>query len=264
MTDSVAILLVSTNEGHLVVPAIESLFTNRPHRDVQITMVDNASTDGVGEIVAARWPEVRVIVQDRKKGLAANLNRAVAETSAPYTMLCDADMIFEPGAIDALAGFLDSHPRAGIVKPKLVSPDGSPRPPARRWYTLSSLVALRGPWSRWTESSRPARSSLYADWDFGEARPVDWVPTAGAMVRRRAFDAVGGFDERFPYYFEDVDFSLNMHESGWEVWYTPEAVMVHLENRASSRTLSGAGLTHLSSLIKFWWKHKALRPKELG
>ena len=262
MTDKVAIILISTDEGHLLIPQLESLFEAPPNREIQVTVVDNASTDGARDQIVDRWPHVRLIVQDRREGLPTNLRRGMAETSSDYAMLCDADMLFHPGAVDALADFLDEHPAAGIVKPKLDSPDGVPRPPARRWYTVRSLVALRWPLSRWTENSKAARMSLYADWDFGEPRIVDWVPTAGVMVRRRAFDSVSGFDERFSYYFEDVDFCLRMHESGWEVWFTPAAVMVHLENRASVRVLSEAGRTHLRSMIKFWWKHKGLKPRK--
>lgn len=261
MTDRVAIILVSTDEGHLLIPQLQSLFEAPPRREIQVTVVDNASKDSARGQIVDRWPQVQLIVQPQREGLPTNLNRGMAETSSDYIMLCDADMLFQPGAVDALADFLDDHPGAGIVKPKLVSPDGVPRPPARRWYTVGSLVALRGPFSRWMEKSAAARTSLYGDWDFDEPRIVDWVPTAGVMVRRRAFDSIGGFDERFLYYFEDVDFCLRMHEAGWEVWFTPAAVMVHLENRASIRVLSEAGRTHLKSLIKFWWKHRGLRPR---
>lgn len=260
MTGDVAIILTSTDEGHLLVPAIESLFAHLPDRKHEVVVLDNASADRAGEDVTARWPEVRVITQPERRGLPANINRGMAETTSPYAMWCDADMIFRPGAVDLLAQFLDEHPRAGAVKPKLVSPEGTPRASARRWYTLGTLLALRGPWRPWTERSALVRRSVYADWDYTSPRSVDWLPFAGVMVRRESFDEVGGADERFPYYFEDVDFSLRLHLAGWERWCLPKAEMVHLENRASLKVLSKAGRLHMKALVKFLAKHGRMHP----
>lgn len=226
-----------------------------------MVVVDNSSTDGASAAVAERWPQATILNQTSRRSLAANLNLAMGATSTPYAMWCDADMLFKPNAVDLLAEFLDANPRAGIVKPKLVSPEGKLRASVRRWYTLGALLALRGPWSPLFPRTKVVRKSLYADWDYADARPVDWLPFAGVMVRRAAFEDIGGVDERFPFYFEDVDLSLRMDEAGWEVWCQPEAVMVHLENRASADVLSRAGGRHLVSLIKFWWKHKGLRPR---
>lgn len=261
MTEPLAIIFVTTDESHLLIPALESLFSALPRRPLELVVVDNASADGAAEKVAARWPQTKILTQTARKSLAANLNWAMAETSSAYAMWCDADMVFRPGAAEALAAFLDERPRAGMVKPKLLSPEGEVRASARRWYTPAALFALRGPWSRWTAGWKPVRTSLYADWDYLKARLVDWLPFAGVMVRRRAYEEIGEIDERFSFYFEDVDFSLRMHQAGWEVWCHPGAEMVHLENRASRNVISRAGWLHLDSLVKFWWKHKGLRPK---
>jgi GT2 family glycosyltransferase len=172
-------------------------------------------------------------------------------------------MLFKPGAVDALSNFLDEHRRAGIVKPKLLSDDGAVRASARRWYTIGTLLAVRGPWRQMTEQWTTVQKSRYADWDYHEPRLVDWLPFAGVMVRREAFQSVSGVDERFPFYFEDVDFSFRLHEAGWEVWCHPGAEMIHLENRASLEVFSRPGGRHLLSLLKFWWKHKGLRPPRL-
>lgn len=264
MTDSVAVIFVSTNEGHLLVPALDSLFATAPERGVELVVVDNASDDGLSRVVAERWPQARILVQRIRRSLAVNLNRAMTETSSPYAMWCDADMLFKPGAVDVLADFLDRGPRVGIVKPKLVSPDGALRAAARRWYTFGTLLALRGPWRARMAGRNSVRRNLYADWDYREARGVDWLPFAGAMVRREAYEAIGGVDERFPFYFEDVDFSLRLHEGGWEVWCLPFAEMVHFENRASAQVFSRAGWRHFVSFVKFWLKHKGLRPRRAG
>jgi GT2 family glycosyltransferase len=227
---------------------------------LQIVVVDNASTDGVAEEVHRRWPEITVLTQPWRQGLPANLNAGIRATSAPFVMLCNPDLLFPPGSVDALAAFLESTPRAGMAAPKLVSPSGDVRPSARRWYTVGSLVALKLPRDP-AAPPRPSEArSVYADWDYGRPRKVDWVPCPATMLRRSALREVGLMDERFRLYFDDVDISLRMYLGGWEVWCVPDAEIVHLEQRASVRSLTREWRWHLVSLGKFALKHKGLGP----
>lgn len=259
MLTTVALVFVSTNELAVLTRALESLDAHRPRHPLQIVVIDNASTDGLVEEMASRWPEITVLTQPWQLGLPANLNRGIRATSAPHVMLCNPDLRFEPGAVDALADFLDSHPRAGMAAPKLLSAEGDPHPSARRWYTLESLLALKLPWTPGDPPGAVARS-VYADWGYTEARVVDWVPCPATMVRRRALAEVGLMDERFRLYFDDVDISLRMHLGGWEVWCVPEAEVVHYEQRASVKPFSRPWRWHLASLAKFVWKHQGLGP----
>lgn len=255
-----AIVFVSTDEGEVLVQAIESLYGSGPRRSLEIIVVDNASTDGAREIIAGRWPDIRIFVRDQRFGLPENLNHGIRKSTAPYVMLCNSDLIFKPGSLDALAQFLDDHTKAGIAAPKLLSPDGERHASARRWYTWPALLALRGPWRSLASRLPTVKRNVYAEWDYSTPRKVDWVPCPATMVRRTALDEVGLMDERFRLYFDDVDLSFRMHEAGWEVWCVPDAEIVHLEQRASVSLLSRAWRWHLISLFKFWWKHKGLRP----
>ncbi|HYR61132.1 MAG TPA: glycosyltransferase family 2 protein [Actinomycetota bacterium] len=259
MHNAVAIVFVSTDEGHVLIPALESLSAHPPEHPLQVVVVDNASTDGMPEEVRSRWPHIPVLTQPCRRGLPANLNQGIRATSAPLVMLCNPDLTFPDGAVDTLASFLESRPRAGMAAPKLLSPEGDRRPSARRWYTLDSLVALKLPWRPGSPPQAVARS-VYDDWDYTEARQVDWVPCPATMVRRTALNEVGLMDERFRLYFDDVDISLRMHLGGWEVWCVPAAEIVHYEQRASVTVLSPAWRWHLFSLGKFAWKHRGLGP----
>jgi GT2 family glycosyltransferase len=259
VTNAVAIVFVATDERHVLLGALESLDAHPPAHALQIVVVDNASSDGVAEAVRSRWPDVAVLTQPRRRGLPANLNAGIRATSAPFVLLCNPDLSFRPGAVDALAGFLESHRRAGMAAPKLLSPDGELRPSARRWYTAGSLLALKAPWNP-KETPPIVARSVYADWDYADPRPVDWVPCPATMVRRSALGEVGLMDERFRLYFDDVDISLRMHLGGWEVWCVPGAEVVHLEQRDSVRPLSRHWRWHLASLGKFAWKYKGLGP----
>ena len=182
MHDAVAIVFVATDEAHVLIPALESLEKNPPEHPLQIVVVDNASTDGMAAEVRRRWPHIPVLPQPYRRGLPANLNTGIRASSAPFVMLCNPDLQFPEGAVDTLASFLETHPRAGMAAPKLVSPEGDRRPSARRWYTLAALLALKLPWQEGNPPSSVARS-VYDDWDYAERRPVDWVPCPATMVR---------------------------------------------------------------------------------
>lgn len=259
MTSAVAVVFVATNEQQDLLRALESLEADRPRHPLQIVIVDNASTDGVCDAVRSRWPEIPVLTQPWRLGLPVNLNAGIRATSAPFILLCNPDLSFQPGAVDALADFLEVTPRAGMAAPKLLSPEGEVRPSARRWYTVPALLALKTPW---TPAETPAivAHSVYADWDYRDPRPVDWVPCPATMLRRSALAEVGPMDERFRLYFDDVDISLRMHLGGWEVWCVPGAEVVHFERRDSAKLLTRHWRWHLASLGKFAWKYKGLGP----
>ncbi|MCA1840834.1 MAG: glycosyltransferase [Actinomycetota bacterium] len=259
--NSVGLVFVSTNEGSVLIPAIESAKTSDVRRPLSIVVVDNASTDGSAHTISERWPDVRILKRSERNGLPSNLNHGIKASTDDYVMLCNSDLIFGPHAIETLASFLDEHEDAGIVAPKLLAPDGSIRSSARRWYTIPVLFALKGPWRRWVDSLPAVKRNLYQDWKMDSPLKVDWVPCPATMVRRKALEDVGLMDERFRLYFDDVDISLRMHEKDWEVWCEPGAEIVHLEQRASVRPLTKAWRWHLVSLFKFWWKHKGLGPK---
>ena len=145
MHNAVAIVFVATDEAHVLIPALESLEKNPPEHPLQIVVVDNASTDGMASEVRRRWPYIPVLPQPCRRGLPANLNTGIRATSAPFVMLCNPDLQFPEGAVDRLASFLETHPRAGMAAPQLISPEGDRRPSARRWYTLAALLALALP-----------------------------------------------------------------------------------------------------------------------
>jgi GT2 family glycosyltransferase len=245
----------------VLLPALASAWASTLTRELEILVVDNASTDGARHAIAARFPRTRIDARGTRRSLSANLNRGASATSLPYLMLCNPDILFAPDAIERLAGRLDESPNAAVAAPRLVGPDGSFRASARRWYTLTVLAALRGPWRERARRLAAVRASFYDDWDMASVRSVDWVPCPAILVRRSAFERVGGMDEAFPLYFTDVDLSLRLHEVGFEILCEPAARVTHLERRESAALFSRASRAHLGALLRFAWKHRGLRPR---
>ncbi len=188
-------------------------------------------------------------------GFAAAANQAVQATSADVVVLLNPDTEVRAGAIGALDEALRSHARAGIVAPLVLNPDGSVQPTKRAfpsiWQSaLHGLVGLIWPGNPGT------RSYTLADASFGEPKTVGWVAATAVALRREAFDAIGGFDERFFFFVEDVDLCKRMWDSGWEVWFEPKAVLVHEWGGSwTQRPLKFLWIHHVN-LFRYVLKHR--------
>lgn len=192
----------------------------------------------------------------RNAGYAAAVNAAFARAPGRDVMLLNPDVDVEgPEAILALAGMLEREPTVGVVAPRLVGDDGVAQPSARRFPSLASMAGsvaparrvpfLRRSYDRYTRPSTASRPLT-----------VDWVIGAAMLIRREAFERVGGWDERFFMYIEDADFCRRCARAGWDVAYMPSVVLRHRYPRASSGTGPAASprarRNHVAGLAKLW------------
>jgi N-acetylglucosaminyl-diphospho-decaprenol L-rhamnosyltransferase len=206
--------------------------------------VDNASSDGSAERVAASFPNARVIRNERNVGFATAVNQGVRATDTPYVFFVNQDATLKAGALGALEMTLDAHPRAAAAGALVRNPDGSVQPTKRSFPSLRQSV-----WHGIVGIFRPnnpgTRSYLLEDDDFTSDRTVDWVAGPAMAVRRSAFDAVGGFDEAFFFFVEDVDLCKRFWDAGWEVWFVPGAEVTH-----------GWGGSWTKRPLRFIWMHQ--------
>lgn len=192
-------------------------------------VVDNGSTDGSEQAVEAAGATWVATGTNLGYGRAANLGaQSPAVTGARHLLICNPDIEVRPGAVTALAAALDREPGLGAVGPRLVNPDGSLYPSARTFPDLvdaigHGLLGLAAPRNRFTRRYR------LLDWDHSEAARVDWVSGACLLVRRKAWDQVGGFDPAYFMYMEDVDLCWRLGRAGWEIGYEPTAEVLHVQ-----------------------------------
>ena len=230
---------------------------------VPAIFVDNASTDGTVALLrewAGRAPAVEVVEHERNLGYAAAANRAFEVGGHRDILLLNPDVEL-PGAnpVEALARGLADQPGTGAVAPRLIDADGTVQPTARR---LASFPAMLGslPAARFVPPLRHTYERYLAPSQSEDPTPVGWVIGAAMLVRRTAFDAVGGFDEGFFLYMEDADFCRRLNRSGWLVEYLPDVRLRHGYARASSApgaTVLGSAARrrHFASLARYWRKH---------
>ncbi len=244
--------VVTWNTRDLTVRALRRLLDSDQRADLRLLVHDNASADGTVEALRDRVPEAHVETGDRNEGFAAGMNRLLARSDAPWFLALNSDAWPQPGAVGALLAAAGRHPRAAAVAPRLERPDGSlelsthPFPSART--ALAAGLRLSGSWAR--------RHLVPTAWPHDVERPVDWAVGAALLLRRSAVEEIGAFDETFFMYVEDLEWCHRAHERGWEVWFAPDAVVVHVGNASGAQRFgTGRDAAWVANTYRFHRRH---------
>jgi N-acetylglucosaminyl-diphospho-decaprenol L-rhamnosyltransferase len=203
-------------------------------------------------------PEVdaTLIVNEKNAGFAANANTGIAATSAPYVVVANPDTEARPDAVRLLKEFAELHPRAGVIGPQLLFPDGRWQPSRRRFPTVGGTIVRRTPLRK---ILRPQTRQV--DHYLLEERPsepiqADWMLAAFLLLRREMLDELGGFDAGFRLYGEDIDLCYRAAKAGWERWYVPQATVGHAHDALTDRRfLTRQTVWHWRSIARFVRKH---------
>ncbi len=259
MTDVLPVVTVTYSPG----PHLErflaslSMATERP---VSVLLADNGSTDGTPQAAVERYPNVRLFEIGANLGYGRAVNRAVAQLDEDdWVIVANPDVQWGPGSIDALLNAANRWPRAGALGPLIRDPDGSVYPSARHLPSLirGGMHAVVGPfWKRnpWTAAYRQERLEP-------TERPVGWLSGSCLLVRRSAFSRVGGFDERYFMYMEDVDLGDRLGKAGWLNVYVPSAEVLHHRGHSTGHDPASHLAAHHKSTYIFladrnpgWWR----------
>jgi len=224
----------------------------------ETVVVDNASADGSADMVAAEFPAVKLVRLTENTGFSGGNNVALENLDADYALLLNSDATVEPGGLERLLAFADATPKAGIIGPKVVNPDGSIQYSCRRWPTFAAGM-FRNVWlGRLFPGNRPASDYLMQDFDHASVLDVDWVSGCALLIRRACVEQLGGLDaETFFMYCEDMDWCLRAHQADWWVVYFPGCVVTHAIGKSSDNAAERMILAHSRSMWRFWQKHRA-------
>jgi len=249
-----AAVVVNYEAGDALVACVASLLADDSAGAApEVVVVDNGSVDGSAAAVRRAYPAVTVLSGGGNVGYATAANRGTAATTAPVVAVCNPDLVVAPGTGAAvLAAFAD--PGVGAVGPRVLDPDGSTYPSARRdpapvdalGHALLGRVWGANPWTR-----------RYRDLDADPAvaRDVDWVSGAALWLRRSAVDAVGGWDEAFFLFLEDVDLARRLRQAGWRVRYEPAGSVTHVQGLSTRARPVRRIVAHHRSSYRFAAKH---------
>ena len=217
-----------------------------------LVVVDNGSRDGSLAAAVSGTPGVEVVDPGENLGYGAAVNRGVAATASELVLVCNPDLEVPPGAVEALAAALDADPGCALVGPLIRTPGGDRYPSARRFPSMvdaagHALLGLFAPGNRFTRNYQ----RVELDGAGVAVRNVDWVSGACFLVRREAIEQVGGFDEAYFMYAEDVDLCWRLGRAGWRVAYAPAAEVTHLQGRSTDRHPYRMIVEHHRSLLRF-------------
>lgn len=244
-----AVVVVNYESGPVLARGVASLEGEAP---AELVVVDNGSTDGsVGEL-RQRCPGIAVVDPGRNLGYGAAANRGVAATRSELVLVCNPDLSVTPGVLTDMVRALDSDPTIAVVGPMIRTAEGERYPSARQFPSMIDAAghAMLGQFSTQNPFTRAYQHADLAG-EVDRVSTVDWVSGACFLVRRSAFEQVGGFDEQYFMYAEDVDLCWRLGKLGWRVVYAPAAVVTHQQGVSTNRHPYRMILEHHRSLLRF-------------
>lgn len=245
------ISIVNYNTKNLVKQCVKNIINSNISLDYEIIITDNNSSDNSCELfnkeIIPHFSRVRLIKSKSNRGFGAGHNLSLQKSNAmpaggqaKYALIINSDIIILNDAIGQLYNFMERQPLCGIAGPKLLYPDLTIQPSCHPWPKFITPLYRRTLLSRTAWGLKETKRYDMLDYDHKEAKKVDWLVGACLMVRKTVWDKIQGFDERYFLYCEDIDICHKCWGAGFEVWYIPEAKMIHYHKRLSAQ--------------KKWWK----------
>jgi len=255
-----SIVIVTRNSSRYLERCLETVVD----RGDEIVVVDNASDDDSLELVRRRFPAVRVVELDHNLGYGPANNVGFEATASKHILVLNPDAWPVGSAIERLLEAAEEFPRAGLVGARLVRPDGAPEASARGFPTVWRL-STEYFFLRWLAPWTKSLNAFYgAGVDSRTPGEVEWVVGAAMLVRREAVEEVGGFDQSFFMYDEEVDLAYRLRERGWKVVYQPLATFVHVGGGSTNHHRLELYREQLRSHLRFLDKHRGRASAERG
>jgi N-acetylglucosaminyl-diphospho-decaprenol L-rhamnosyltransferase len=230
-----AAVVINYEAGPLLEQCVRSVLADGSAGPVELVVVDNGSRDGSVAALERAHPQVQVIRAPGNVGYARAANLGTAATRAPFVAILNPDTRLGPGTAGVLVRRLDADERLAACGPRLKNLDGSDYPSARRLPSVFVAV-MHGLLGLWWPANPYTTRYRQTDIPPDQARVVDWVSGAAVWLRRRALDEVGGWDERYFMYLEDVDLCWRLRGASWEIAYEPAGMVDHVQGASTART----------------------------
>lgn len=251
-----SVIVVNYNTGALLSRCLESVGRHLSGLSHEICVVDNASSDGSCALIKSRFPTARLITNDRNRGFATAVNQGLKSTTGRYVLWINPDAELLDDGIRHLVLYMDEHPNVGILGPQTLNPDGSRQLTCRSFPSYQTgLFNRRSLLTKWFPRNPFSQRYLRLNLDPSRVQPVDWFAGACLLHRREVSDQIGGLDERFFMYCEDIDFCFRARKWGWEVLFHPSARVLHRTEASSSQLPYRMLIEHNRSMWRYYTKH---------
>jgi len=249
-----SIIIVNYNSGEELIVCIKSIKRYLNNVSYEIIVVDNNSTDHSSELLRINFKNIQKIFLKTNTGYAFANNCAMEQCNGDYILLLNPDTYIKNNSIKQMIDFLDSKTDVGVLGPLLIDPNGKHQLPSSNFPDLKQQVLYMLSWkfllNRIARSSEQ-RVALKLKIPF----EVDWVSGACFMLKRTIYETIGGLDERFFLYAEDVDWCIRIKDSGWKIFCHPSIEVVHIRGVSSEKNIYSLLTTRYKSNLYFAKKH---------
>jgi hypothetical protein len=254
-----SIVIVSWNVRDLLRDCLRSIAQTRGDLAVETIVVDSASTDGSPDMVATEFPQVTLIAATENVGFPRGNNMGIAKAHGRYILLLNPDTILHENALAHMVTYLENHLDVGVVGAQLLNDDGSVQSSRRRFPTLTTAFFE----STWLQAHAPQRilNRYYAlDIADDQTSDVDWVMGACLMTRQEIAQSVGGLDEGYFMYSEELDWCRRIKMAGWRVVYLPTAQVTHYQGKSSEQVVAQRHIYFNRAKLRYFRKYHGRVP----
>lgn len=249
-----SIIIVSWNVAGDLEACLRSICGNTRTEDIEVIVVDSASADDTVERVRKSFPQVRLLPQSENVGFTRGNNIGLRAAQGRYLMLLNPDTEIIGDALHQLVTYLDAHPKVGIVGPRTLNTDGSTQSTRRHFPTITTALFE----STWLQGYAP-RAILdryyVADAADDATVPVDWVQGSALMARREVYEQLGGLDEGYIMYSEEMDWCRRAKDAGWEVVYLGSARITHHGGKSTDQVVARRHIYFQESKLRYFRKY---------
>ena len=254
----ISIIIVTWNVCDEILTCLHSIEENPPAYKYEVLVVDNSSKDDTVREIRDNFPGISLIINESNLGFAAANNIGLLKSQGELILFLNPDTIIKPNSLDALIALMDKNEDIGVCSPKLLNPDGSLQESVRGFPTFRAalhrhtafkyLYVFKGMYKKW----------LMKDQSYEKLADVDQVMGAALITRKSILELVGPMDEQFFMYYEEVDLCYRIKKAGWRVVYAPQSEIIHIGGSSSGQIPAGKRIMALTSLLKFFKKHRGV------
>lgn len=254
----ISVIITNYKTCGLLKQCLKGIYMYPPPYAFEVIVVDNGSSDGSVEMVKERFPQVRVIATGANLGFHKGNNLGIKESSGKYVVILNTDIAFLDNSLDKMYQFMEGHPEAALMGPKLKNPDGSIQMSCMKFPGPMVPIYRRTFLGKLPFAKKEVDEYLMVDFSHNETRAVDWILGACIMVRREAINKVGPMDEYLFLYFGDVAWCKKFQQSGYKVYYFADADIIHYHKRESAQSglWSKIFWIHIIDWIKYLKKYQ--------
>ena len=252
----VSTVVVNWNTCDILRNCLASLYANTRDVEVEVIVIDNASSDGSVDMVKSEFPLVKIIANAENRGFAAGNNQGIAIAKGRYILLLNSDTVVLNNAITETVAFADAYPEAAVVGCRVLNPDRTLQPTCFMFPSILNMILSTTYLYKLFHRSCFFGRERMTWWDKDNVREVDVVTGCFMLVRRQAVDHVGLMDERFFVYGEETDWCYRFKQAGWKVMFTPCAEIIHVGGGSSKQMKPEMVLQLRASILFFFKKHR--------